>query len=61
MDLSEQQYIALCKQRIAAKYQLGNGQSNLKNRELEYLMDLIEEKSGIRLSLSTLKRLYFLR
>jgi len=37
---------------------LGNGEGKLKQREIEYLSNLIEEKSRVKLSISTLKRLW---
>lgn len=58
MERSEQEYIALCKQQIEEKLQFGNGQGEVRQRDLEYLADTIEERSGILLSLSTLKRLW---
>lgn len=58
MEFTEEYYHSLCKRRIEEKFQLGNGDSNIRQREFEYLMDLIEEKSGIRLSISTLKRFW---
>ncbi len=58
MDRSERDYIARCKQLIEEKLQFGNEQGEVRQRDLEYLADSIEEKSGIRLSLSTLKRLW---
>src|SRR5215467_15566397 len=58
MNHSEREYIALCKQLIEAKFQLQNVEGTLRQRDLEYLADNIEERSGIKLSLSTLKRLW---
>jgi hypothetical protein len=58
MDRSERDYIARCKRLIEEKLQFGNEQGEVRQRDLEYLADSIEEKSGIRLSLSTLKRLW---
>lgn len=58
MDRTEQEYIGRCKQLILEKFHLGNGHGDLRQRDLEYLADSIEEKSGIKLSLSTLKRLW---
>jgi hypothetical protein len=58
MNVSERDYIALCKQRIEEKLHLKKENGTLRQRDLEYLADCIEEKSGIRLSLSTLKRLW---
>lgn len=58
MDLSEQNFLELCKKRIEEKYHLGNGDAKIKQRDFEYLIDLIEEKSGTKLSISTLKRIW---
>jgi len=58
METAEQEYIALCKRLIEEKFHFGNGHGELRQRDLEYLADIIEEKSGIKLSLSTLKRLW---
>lgn len=58
MDRSETDYIARCKRLIEEKLQFGNEQGEVRQRDLEYLAENIEEKSGIRLSLSTLKRLW---
>lgn len=58
MDRSEREYIARCKRQIEEKFHFGNGHGELRQRDFEYLADSIEEKSGITLSLSTLKRLW---
>jgi hypothetical protein len=58
MDSSEREYIARCKRQIEEKFHFGNGHGELRQRDFEYLADSIEEKSGITLSLSTLKRLW---
>lgn len=58
MNHSERGYIALCKRLIEEKFQFENDSGTLRQRDLEYLADSIEEKSGIKLSLSTLKRLW---
>ena len=58
MSFSERDYIALCTKQIGEKLRLENDNGSLKQRHLEYLSDRIEEKTGIRLSLSTLKRLW---
>jgi hypothetical protein len=58
MDRSERDYIARCKRLIEEKLQFGNEQGEVRQRDLEYLADCIEESSGIRISLSTLKRLW---
>jgi len=58
MDRSERENIAHCKHLIEEKLQFGNEHGEVRQRDLEYLADSIEEKSGIKLSLSTLKRLW---
>lgn len=58
MELTEQEFIEICKTKIEVKYHLGNGDRRLKQRDFEYLIDLIEETSGTKLSISTLKRLW---
>ena len=58
MNPSEGDYIARCRRLIEEKFHLQNDQETLRQRDLEYLADQIEEKSGIKLSLSTLKRLW---
>jgi hypothetical protein len=58
MDRFEHEHIARCKRLIEEKLQFGNEQGELRQRDLEYLADVIEENSGITLSLSTLKRLW---
>lgn len=55
--MDEQEYIDLCKKQIEERYAFGNG-SGYTQRDLEQLAETIQEKSGIRLSLSTLKRLW---
>ncbi len=58
MNHSEREYINLCKQLIEEKFHFENDAGTLRQRDLEYLADSIEETSGIKLSLSTLKRLW---
>jgi hypothetical protein len=58
MNHSEKGYINLCKQLIEEKFHFENDEGNLRQRDLEYLADSIEERSGIKLSLSTLKRVW---
>ncbi|HEY4788277.1 MAG TPA: hypothetical protein VIH57_19625 [Bacteroidales bacterium] len=54
----ERKYICSCKKEIEKVLALDNGNSSLKSSDLEYLSRLIREKSGINISLSTLKRLW---
>ena len=58
MNQSEREYIAFCRRLIEEKFQFEKANGNLRPRDLEFLADSIEEKSGIRLSLSTLKRIW---
>ncbi len=58
MNHPEREYILLCKRLIEEKFHFENGNGSLRQRDLEYLADNIEETSGIKLSLSTLKRLW---
>jgi len=55
---AESEYIAQCKRLIEEKFHFEKDNGTLRQRDLEYLADCIEEKSGIKLSLSTLKRLW---
>jgi hypothetical protein len=57
MALSEQQYITICKKLIEENFSLGNRKGSL-HRDLETLSRLIEEKTGVCISHSTLKRLW---
>lgn len=57
MAFSEQAYIALCRKQIEDKFAFGNG-SGYTQRDLELLTRQIEEKTGVVISLSTLKRLW---
>jgi hypothetical protein len=57
MAISEQQYITLCKKLIEEKYSLCNREGYM-HRDLEILSRLIEEKTGVSISHSTLKRLW---
>ncbi|MEM1136318.1 MAG: hypothetical protein AAGI07_10815 [Bacteroidota bacterium] len=56
--MTEEQYIAICKKMIEQKLYPNQSVIKLKQRDFNYLSILIEEKSGILLSLSTLKRLW---
>ncbi len=56
--VSERDYIELCKKAIEKQLAFNNVNSSLKSRDFEYLSGIIKEKSGIILSLSTLKRLW---
>ena len=55
---TDREYIVLYRSLIEKKFMLGNGEGKLKQRELEYVGNLVEEKSNIKLSISTLKRLW---
>jgi len=61
----EKEYIEECRRLIEEKFHFvhgpspdKNGNGTLRQRDLEYLADSIEEHSGVKLSLSTLKRLW---
>ena len=55
---SEKEYIQICKREIEKLFAFNNASSSLKSRDFEYLSGKIQEKSGIALSVSTLKRLW---
>jgi hypothetical protein len=55
---SEREYIAYFRTRVEQELMLGTSGGKLKQRDFEYLARLIEEKSRVRLSLSTLKRMW---
>jgi hypothetical protein len=57
MARSEQEFISLCKKQIEEKFSFGNGHSYTQ-RDLELLSAHIQEKTGVIISLSTLKRLW---
>lgn len=54
---SDKEFILLFRRLVEEKWMLGQD-GKLKQRDFEYLSQLIEEKSNVRLSLSTLKRLW---
>lgn len=58
MDSTENDYLQLCIKQIEEKYHPAGSDVQMKQRDFEYLIDLIEENSGIKLSISTLKRLW---
>jgi hypothetical protein len=55
---SDRDYIVLYRSLVETKFLLGSSDGKLKQRELEYLGEMIEEKSNVKLSISTLKRLW---
>ncbi len=55
--MPEQQFIQLCKSQIEKKFSFGNGH-DYTQRDLELLCNDIEQKTGVVISLSTLKRLW---
>lgn len=57
MARSEQQFIDLCKKQIEQKFSFGNG-NGYTQRDLEVLCSHIEQKTGVIISLSTMKRLW---
>ena len=60
MQIVERDLIVRCIKEIEKSYFPEHVQAgiNLKQRDLEYLIEQIEERSGIKISLSTLKRLW---
>lgn len=54
----EKEYIILYRTLVGEKLMLGSVDGKLKQREFEYLADLIEKKSRVKLSVSTLKRVW---
>lgn len=60
MEAPNRQLIILCLQKIEQRYfpERGATGGKLKQRDLEYLIDLMVERSGTRISLSTMKRLW---
>lgn len=57
MRFLDQDYIAICRRQIEEKFAFGNG-AGYTQRDLEALSRHIEERTGVILSLSTLKRLW---
>lgn len=55
---NERDYIVLCRSLIEKKLLLGGGTGRLRQRDFEYVAEVIEQKSKVTLSLSTLKRLW---
>jgi hypothetical protein len=55
---AENEHIVLYRTLIEKKFMVGDSQGKLRQRDFEYLASLIEEKSRIKLSVSTLKRLW---
>ncbi|NAY91862.1 hypothetical protein GTQ34_08030 [Muricauda sp. JGD-17] len=60
MTANERNYVNNCIQEIVARYfpEKASSEVNLSQRDLQYLIDLMDEKSNIRISLSTMKRLW---
>jgi len=56
-SLQEIEYLKLCKQKIESLSNIGNS-ANWSQQDYEYLCDLIDEKTNVKLSISTLKRLW---
>ncbi|MCP4727890.1 MAG: hypothetical protein GY863_22820 [bacterium] len=57
MHLTEQYYIEECKKLIEKKLNLSDSRS-WKQRDYEYLSELVFEKAGVLISISTLKRIW---
>lgn len=60
MTAQERDYLKQCIDSIVARYfpEKASLGKNLGQRDLQYLIDLMEERSNIRISLSTMKRLW---
>ncbi len=60
MTANEREYVNNCIQEIVARYfpEKASSKGAIGQRDLQYLIDLMDEKSGIRISLSTMKRLW---
>ena len=58
MNQSDRDHINRCKKLIQEKFRFEKENGNLRQRDLEYLAEMIEDQSGIKLSLSTLKRFW---
>jgi hypothetical protein len=56
--MSDKDYLNLYRSIIEERYLLGTSDSGWRQRDFEALARIIEDKSGVRLSLSTLKRLW---
>jgi hypothetical protein len=55
--MTENELISACRKQVEEKFHLpGNG--SWKQRDFQYLADLVAERSGTRLSISTLKRIW---
>ncbi|MEM6629586.1 MAG: hypothetical protein AAF694_07930 [Bacteroidota bacterium] len=58
MKTLEGTYLTQCKHLIEKQYPVGLSTGKLMQRDFEYLSEQIEEKSGLRISISTLKRIW---
>ncbi|MEL6864821.1 MAG: hypothetical protein AAFP19_10390 [Bacteroidota bacterium] len=56
--LSEREYLRSCLLEIEQQLLLDREQEGLKRRHFEYIAKMVEEKSGVNLSLSTIKRIW---
>lgn len=56
--VAEMDHLQICKARIEEHLQLGLETGKLRTRDFEYLANCIEENSGIKISISTLKRIW---
>ena len=55
--MTENELITACRKQVEERFHLpGNG--SWKQRDFQYLSDLVAERSGTRLSISTLKRIW---
>ena len=58
MKDQEHHYIDLCMQQVTMLFFPTKAKQELKQRDLQYIIQQIEDKSGTRISLSTIKRLF---
>ena len=56
--VAEIDHLQICKAKIAEQLQLGAETGKLRSRDFDYLARSIEESSGIKISVSTLKRIW---
>ncbi|MBL0743158.1 hypothetical protein [Chryseolinea lacunae] len=58
MSATERDYIVLYRTQVEQRLMLGSSDGKVKQRDLEYLATHIESKCNVKLSISTLKRLW---
>ncbi|MEZ5042803.1 MAG: hypothetical protein R2828_23110 [Saprospiraceae bacterium] len=57
-NISDRDYLECCKRLIKEKFSLGNEQGEIRRRDLAFLIEEIAEQAGVKISLSTLKRIW---